>query len=271
MRTLKEHVILYDGVCPLCNVYTNAFVKYKFLDQNGRTTYQNMPSSIASCVDSQKAVNEIALVNKRTGDVAYGVKSLMKILAYRFPILKSVFEVRFINWLATKAYRFVSYNRRIVMPPKNEQLPEHEPSLHKGYRILYLILTWIFTALVLNAYSKTLNTILPPSNLVRELVICGGQIIWQGLFIYYLKKEKAWTYLGNLMTISFAGALVLCLGLISNSIFSISNSYWFLGFFTLVVGLMFLEHIRRTRVLNLPWILTASWVAYRCIALIFIL
>ncbi len=35
MKTLHNHVIFYDADCPMCNLYTNAFVKTGMLDSNG--------------------------------------------------------------------------------------------------------------------------------------------------------------------------------------------------------------------------------------------
>jgi predicted DCC family thiol-disulfide oxidoreductase YuxK len=271
MKTLKEHVIFYDGACPLCQLYTKAFVRYQFLDEGGRATYQQMPERFTGLVNQNRAVNEIALINTNTGEVTYGVHSLIKILSTRFPFLKVLFRFQLFIWLASKAYRFVSYNRRIIMPPVKAQKVTHEPSLHIRYRILYLFITWIITAIILNAYSKTLFPLLPESTLARELMVCGGQILWQAAVISFIKKGKAWNYLGNLMTISFAGSMLLGLGLFTQFLFSINNSYLALGYFFLVVGLMFLEHIRRTRLLQLSWLLTLTWVLYRCIVLIFIL
>lgn len=271
MKTLKEHVILYDEACPMCNLYTSAFVKYQFLDKRGRASYQNMPQQFSCYVDSKRAVNEIALINKNTGEVTYGVNSLIKILSQRYTFLQVIFQFKLFNWLAAKAYRFVSYNRRIIMPAVKKQEEQYEPSLHRAYRLAYLLLTWIITAFVLNAYSKTLTAFLPPSNLTREFFICGGQMLWQGAIIYVLNRSKTLDYLGNMMTISFAGALLLGVCLSIQSLFATNNSFIALALFFAVVGLMFLEHIRRTHLLQVPWLLTLSWVLYRCIVLIFIL
>jgi len=40
MKTLKNHMILFDAECPMCRVYTHAFVKTGMLDHNGRSSYQ---------------------------------------------------------------------------------------------------------------------------------------------------------------------------------------------------------------------------------------
>jgi predicted DCC family thiol-disulfide oxidoreductase YuxK len=40
MKTLKDHTLLYDATCPMCRLYTRAFVSSGMLDQEGRAPYQ---------------------------------------------------------------------------------------------------------------------------------------------------------------------------------------------------------------------------------------
>lgn len=87
MKTLTNHVILYDANCPMCNIYTTAFIKTKMLDKDGRNAYQEIPTNICPYVDMKRAVNEIALVNTETGQVTYGITSLFKIIRNTIPYL----------------------------------------------------------------------------------------------------------------------------------------------------------------------------------------
>src|SRR5215212_2803052 len=116
MKTLKNYTILYDEVCPMCNAYTNAFVKTGMLDKNGREPYQNMSCTYNTKIDKARAVNEIALINRETGEVEYGVKSLFLIIGNAFPYLKPLFRFQLFEWSMDKVYKFISYNRRVIMP-----------------------------------------------------------------------------------------------------------------------------------------------------------
>ena len=58
MQTLRDHTILYDEDCPMCKMYTGAFVATKMLDKNGRQAYQQMPENVRCKVDIARAVNE---------------------------------------------------------------------------------------------------------------------------------------------------------------------------------------------------------------------
>jgi hypothetical protein len=88
MKTLAGYTILYDAECPMCNLYSKAFVKTGMLDNSGRVPYQQMPANVCPYVDRQRAVNEIALVNSQTGEVNYGIRSLFKVIGNSFPVLE---------------------------------------------------------------------------------------------------------------------------------------------------------------------------------------
>jgi len=126
------------------------------------------------------------------------------------------------------------------------------------------------TSFILTAYAHLLIGVVPIGSVYREYLICGGQIFFQGLIVSLIAKEKKWDYLGNMMTISFAGSLLLG--------FVLLEAHWighqpifYTAYFMLVAGLMFLEHIRRTKLLQLGWTLTITWALYRTAILLLIL
>ncbi len=90
--------------------------------------------------------------------------------------------------------------------------------------------------------------------------------------IFFIKEEKNTTlnYLGNLMTVSLMGSVMLLPLLLLNTIVALPQ-FLILGWFSLTFGLMFFEHHRRLKVLALPNYLSITWVIYRIIALIIIL
>lgn len=255
----------------MCSVYTKAFVKSGMLDHNGRSAYQTMPMDTCPVYDRQRAVNEIALINIKSGEVTYGIKSLFKIIGNACPVFAPLFAFKPFVWLMSKFYAFISYNRRVIIPPTKEDASfAYKPDFKLHYRIAFLLFTWFCTGFILTAYAHLLTPLVPLGNAYREYMICGGQIIFQGLMISAFSRNQVWSYLGNMMTISFGGSLLLLIPL--------ALSYWVtLGpvIYTLcfmgVAGLMFLEHIRRTKLLHLGWVMTITWVTYRIILLVLIL
>jgi hypothetical protein len=272
MKTLANHMILFDAECPMCNMYTKAFVKTGMLDDTGRSSYQAAPpANVCPVFDKQRAVNEIALVDLQTGEVTYGIESLFKIIGNAIPIFKPLFLFKPFIWLMSKVYAFIAFNRRVIVPPQNtKDSYAFQPTFKLHYRLAYLLFTWFCTGFILTAYAHLLVGMVPLGNPYREYMICGGQIIFQGMVISFYAKDKLWSYLGNMMTISFGGSLLLLLPLAASHFFKLGPLIFTLCFLG-VAGLMFLEHIRRTKLLNLGWTMTITWVFYRLVLLLIIL
>ncbi len=271
MKPLKNHLILFDAECPMCSTYTKVFVNSGMLDKEERTAYQDISPEACPMLDRQRAVNEIALINQETGEVTYGIESLFKVFAVAIPIFKPLFGFKPFIWLMSKAYAFISYNRRVIIPAKaaesNSQL---QPTFRLDYRIAYLVFTWLLTAWILSAYVGLMKGLLPQGPLYREYLICGGQMFFQGFIISRINKNKKWDYLGNMMTISLMGALLLLPALLASTT-AVLNPIFYAIWFIAVAGIMLLEHIRRSKVLALGWSLTLSWIFYRIIVFILIL
>lgn len=269
MKTLKNHLILFDAECPMCNLYTGAFVRSGLLDANGREAYQQYSGQSCPNLDWQRAVNEIALVNQQTGEVTYGVESLLRVCANAWPPVATLFRWKISRWLAQKAYAFISYNRRVIVPA-SERGFRFQPAFTIHYRIAWLLFTWVVTSAILANYTQLLTGVVPPGAFWREFAVCGGQIIFQGIIVAIFQKNKTWDYLGNMMTISLMGAVALFILLTISSWLHLG--IWFYAFgFLMVAFLMFLEHLRRTSLLGIRLLMTITWVLYRVIILLILL
>ena len=270
MKLLKDHVLLFDAQCPLCTAYSNTFVKSGMLEKTGREAYQEMNAETCIYIDKDKARNEIALVNKSNGEVYYGLDSIFKIIANSYPIFKPLFQFSPFYWIMKKLYAFISYNRKVIVPGK-KNADTCIPDVNIKYRIAYLLFTWIISSFILTTYSAYLTGLIPASKFHREFIICGGQIIFQALVIYFIAKEKILDYLGNMMTISFAASLLLLVFLGVGKLFEIAGPLMYAGFFMMVVGAMFLEHLRRMTLLGIGPAPSVTWVIYRILVLTIIL
>ncbi|RYZ21371.1 MAG: DUF393 domain-containing protein [Chitinophagaceae bacterium] len=270
MKTLKQHTILYDATCPMCRLYTGAFVTTGMLDRQGRAPYQELAAGACPLMDRARAVNEIALVNRETGEVTYGVESLFRILGHSLPVLRPLFRFHPFAWLAARAYAFVSYNRRVLMPARNDAA-DVPPAFHRGWRATFIVVAWLLTAFILYRYSHRMEGLVPASNVYREFAVCGGQLLWQGILLRLLRPGRTWDYLGNMMTVSLAGGLLLALAGAVFGLLGVSAPLVAVLTFMSVAGLMLLEHLRRCRLLGLPLAVSGSWVAYRLLLLLFIL
>lgn len=271
MATLKNYTLLYDDDCPLCKTYTSGFIKAKMLDKNGKQAFSSISKIDYDYVDLEKATNQIALVNHDEKTVTYGIDSLLKVIGYSFPIIDKIGQFSPIKWFLKKLYSFISYNRKVIIPvmKKDSECRSCEPEFNIKYRIVYILFATLIASLVLFQYSDILP-FLPNSTIGRESVLAIGQIGFQSLFLLGLNRKKSLNYIGNLMTVSLMGSLLL-LPILTINYFITLPSIVLFGWFGLTVSIMFAEHYRRVNLLNLPSYLSYTWVMYRIIALILIL
>ena len=265
MKTLSNHTILYDDDCSACASYTQVFVATKMIEAIGRQPFSKAINNHKE-IDVLRANNEIAMVNHETGDVTYGIDSLFKIFEHNFPLLKVVFRIKIFRFLMSKLYFFISYNRKVIVPGDNfESCNTCAPTLNYTYRWAYIGFAWVVTSLVLTSYAQLLTPIISETNLYREFIICGGQIVFQALIVGVVYPQRLIHYLGNMMTVSLGGAVLLIPALLLQVV-TVSNLF-FVGYFLVVVALMFFEHVRRVKIIELPWFISLSWVIYRVIVL----
>lgn len=272
MKTLENQTLLYDEDCPLCSLYTTGFVKSGMLDKNGRKSYCQLSEEEQTFVDLKRAPNEIALVDNKTKTVIYGIDSLIKVIGFSFPLIEKIATLKPIHFILTKLYSFVSYNRKVIIPggnTKGENKLQCTPDFNYKYRFLFIAFALTLTSLVLFGYSNLIPN-LPKSNIIREVILAFGQIVFQSLFLLKMNQKTIINYAGNLMTVSLMGSLILTPILILNQFINVPEIVT-LGWFGITVFIMFAEHFRRVKVLKLPSYLCFTWVIYRIIALLFIL
>lgn len=262
MKTLKNHTLIYDNECPMCNLYSKGFTKCGMLDEDGREAFTELSVKNKILIDFNRAKNEIALVDHNKNEVVYGLDSLLLIIGNSFPLLAKIARTKPLYWFFQKLYSFVSYNRKQIIPSSKDYTEQScVPDFNLKYRIAYISFVVVFSAYILSQFSLKLDFNLE-RNFLREFAVCLGQIAWQTLFLKSYLKDKIWDYLGNMMTVSLIGTLLLIPALIIDF-----TPVFYLVYFGIVVLIMFLEHIRRCRILKLNFFPTISWILFRITAL----
>jgi predicted DCC family thiol-disulfide oxidoreductase YuxK len=255
--------LLIDEDCPMCRHYGKFLAKRHKVNL---TSYQKEKKEMNKYVDFNIAKNRIALINKEGENVqvSYGVDALLIAFKEVFPRMTSFFKKDVPLKIARILYSFISYNRKIIAPAPMRSDYLCLPDFNIGYRWAYIIFTALFTSLILNIYCESIfeNVFGLGPSFYRELLVCFGQIIWQSLVFYKWDKEYKMEYLGNMMTVSFIGAILLIPYLLIDKIFDIQYIMDIIYFF-IVVNIMLLEHMRRCKILGLGWSPSISWVAYR--------
>lgn len=268
MSTLEDHTLLYDADCPMCRIYTGVFVKHGWLDKRGRQPFQELPEDWKATLDEERAQSEIALINRKTKEVSYGIDALFRIITNKLPVFRSLFAVQWLRWFIQRCYFFISYNRKVIAAVKpSAGVRACVPAYNFKYRVAYLVFAWLFTSFILNSYAALMVGIVPAGNIYREFLVCGGQMIFQGIVISCVASEKRMDYLGNMMTVSVIGALLLLPAFLLHRLLPVVPALGFVAYFLLVASIMLLEHMRRCKLLGVGLLPSVSWVVYRLLVL----
>lgn len=269
MKPLEDHVLLYDGDCPMCRMYSHAFVRANMLEQDGIVAYSEMCEEIKAMVDVNRARNEIALVDAKNRSVTYGIDSWLKIFTNRFRWSKPLLRFPPVYWFLKRLYYFISYNRKVIAPGKEFIKPGScNPDFNLKWRWIYILLTSFFIAFVLNRYFKGIG-IYRDSHIQFGLEWVGaiGQLLFQAGFVFFTRRDRLLHYFGQLMTISMIGALLLVPVILVRKFFPAFPEAGYAGYFLFPVTIMLWQHVRRVRILGLPSFLTFTWILYRVLLL----
>lgn len=269
---LKNKNLLVDQDCPMCVFYGDTFTKTGLISEQTVKPYQIIDTKKADKIDMERAKSEIALFDNVSEETLYGVDALIKIVSHNNNFLNRFLKSEIIYQSLKKLYRFISYNRKVIFPTKiKSNVRSCSPAFNINYRLYYIIASTLFVGLLLSVFTGFISeNILINNNWSWEFAVGFGQIFWQIPVILFVNKTKLMDYLGNMCTISLVGSLALLPILIINMITELSL-YVNLVSFGFITALMFYEHIKRCNILELPLLITASWVLYRVFVLSIIL
>ena len=263
-----NYSIFFDDECPFCIWYSAKFVKWGIIGEENRKPFQHIYNRQYDQVDRELARNQIALVDENTKEIFYGADSMIKLLAQKQPIFNIFLQYKPLHFIARHFYQLISYNRKVFAPNLACSTSGCQPDFHIGYRSAFLLLTALFTGLILNQYTKPIYLLQFGHDMPKawEWFVCFGQLIFQGTIISLIDRKQIWNYLGQMSLISFVGALALVPMLLVQQTVGLSH-YVTIGYFGTIVFGMFLWHSQRVAIIGAPKVMTITWILYRLIIL----
>lgn len=243
---MHNKILIYDDSCPFCCWYSGLFVKYRFLEQEGRKEFSTLDPGLLDKIDHNRSRNEIPLLDTSSGEVSYGMDALLKILGSKYPLISLVGNLPPIKWILTKLYRLVSFNRKLIVAQKCSKTSiDCTPDINYFYRFLFMILGLILNSLVLFPLHTLVLSRLPYFSIsVTQLQFAHiGLVLINCCLALSLTKEKATIYLGQVNMLAIT-AIILQLPL-----FLLVNipggSYLVMIYHLLLSIFIFKEYLRR--------------------------
>lgn len=138
-------------------------------------------------------------------------------------------------------------------------------------QVAVMFISISITAYTLSRFALLVQSLLAiPYDWKLEAAIVIGQLVFQLPFIFNRQRNEIFEYYYNMLLVSLIGSILL-LPIIAYNVFHPLSQEWNIIYFFTVVTILFFEHLRRVRKLELPKYLCITWALYRFIILFFIL
>jgi predicted DCC family thiol-disulfide oxidoreductase YuxK len=251
----SSKIIIYDDGCPLCVAYTAAFVKAGLLNKQGRKNFNNIDAATFNLIDKAKCNNEIPLIDTETKQVWYGIDALLELINLQIPFTKFIGNIKPVKWLLQKLYKFISYNRKVIVAVSSNKGYDCSPDFNLSYRVYFLVFFLLFNTILLGPLYEYVFTksFIGRSSFAQLQAAHLGLVACNILIAAFTGLKKGIAYLGQVNMLA-----LICILLIIPLYFI--NRYAILlhddmnNFYLGMVGLAVVrEYIRRMKyVLVLP-------------------
>ena len=269
---MKNKILVYDDNCPLCTWYSGLFVKYGFLNADGRKPFSTIDDDLLIKIDFDKGKNEIPLLDTSTLKVVYGIDALLDILDQKIPFIKTIANFAPLKWILKRLYKFVSFNRKVIVAKKcGPANIDCSPDYNYLYRFIFMAVCLGFNTLMLYPFHNNLFSKLSYYHLdLYELQAAHfAFVIINCTLAFSFQKPKRYEYLGQVNMLALSVILLLIPLMIFQFVF---DSEWLATTGLILTAIfIFKEYIRRMEyagvLSNNKWIVSMNLLSLTCFIL----
>ena len=270
---MKNKILVYDDNCPLCTWYSGLFVKYGFLNADGRKPFSTLDDTLLLKIDFNKSRNEIPLLDTSSNKVLYGIDALLEILDEKIPFIKATGNFAPLKWVLKKIYKIISFNRKVIVAKKcGPGNIDCSPDINYLYRFFFMVVCLSFNTLMLYPFQNNLFSKLSYYHLnFYELQAAHFVfVIVNCTLAFSFSKARGYEYLGQVNML----ALMVILLVMPLSIF---NYFFFIEWFStawliITASITLREYLRRmeyTEVLsNNKWVVSMNLLSFTAFLLL---
>ncbi len=245
----EHYILIYDDKCPMCAAYTSLFIKTGILPAEGRKSFTTVNAKLLQLTDAVRSNNEIPLIDTASGKVYYGIDALLQLLDTKLHGIKTIGRFAPIYWLLKKLYKFISFNRKVVVATKcGSGQYDCSPAFSYKWRFAFLLVFLVINTLALFPVQHLVlsNSIFSGSSIYYVQALHSGLVASNVLLAFTLRWQKAFEYLGQVNMLATIVILFLLVLAGINKWFFINtffNNIFLAGLLVLVVK----EYLRRMR------------------------
>lgn len=204
---MSTRILYYDADCPLCVAYTGAFVKWGWMKESERVAWDRLEGEALEHVDADRSRHEIALYDKETRQVWYGVDSLLAILGKKVPLIEKIGHIAPVHTSLKAFYKLITYNRKIIAGKSAESCKGScNPDFNLRWRITWIVLAFTAGLGLLAGWFRMLETPALVYGWSAAIAIFIGVPV---LLLLRLPRRRAFDLAGHAATVGLAVGLAL--------------------------------------------------------------
>ncbi len=210
-----ERIVAYDGDCPMCTSTVGMLIGLRLLKPEQTRTIQELDPTDFETVYAAGIRNQLVVIDPVTREARSGTDGLLWILRdntgnhfmVRLLALPGVRDL--LRW----GYKIISYNRRIITPPRHQIVCDCEPEVTLARRLSLILPLLLLTILLGAGFGASMfrgwELGDARSGAIFMIIVVGWSVLALDLAAMRLLKEKRIDYLGHLTVTMFVGALLL--------------------------------------------------------------
>lgn len=211
-----EKFLAYDGDCPMCIASVGALVNWGLVRPEQTRANHDLDPLDAELARESGIRNQLVVIDPNTREARVGTAGLLWIIGETpgCGFATKLLSLPVLRHLLSFGYQAISYNRRIISPPKHQIVCDCEPQVTVGRRLQLIVPLIVFSALVVAAWgaavfvSCELGTAAAGATLASAATLLGWTIMALAGFAV-LGGMRGLDYLGHLAVTMFAGAMIL--------------------------------------------------------------
>jgi predicted DCC family thiol-disulfide oxidoreductase YuxK len=210
-----DKVLIYDGDCPMCRATIGKLLHLRLVRPEQTRSNHDLQGPDLEAAQAAGLRNELVVLNPESRETRSGTDGLLWIIrdnTGNHPLVRLASLPGFRDILRW-GYQAISYNRRIISPPRHQIVCDCEPQVTVARRLSLIVPLLLLTALLAAAFGAALFTGAeksPVAGAVVAILAAGaGWFVLIVAAIAFLKRDKRIDYVGHSAVTMFIGSLVL--------------------------------------------------------------
>jgi predicted DCC family thiol-disulfide oxidoreductase YuxK len=136
-----EKFLTYDGDCPMCTATVGLLVRWRLVTEGQTRSNHELEADLSNLAQAAGIRNQLVVIDPVSGATRTGVDGLLWLVRDTHPGAwwPGVAALPGIRHLLQVGYEIVSYNRRILSPPKHRIRCDCEPQATLGRRLSLIV------------------------------------------------------------------------------------------------------------------------------------